>query len=72
MAGDERVVAGSLKNKVMVTASRFMPDSVKAEIASECTQAARPVVEALRGRLSSNAIKGTRHAAEQRHPRCLR
>src|SRR4051794_23932109 len=32
MAGDERVVAGSLKNKVTVTASRFMPDSVKAEM----------------------------------------
>jgi uncharacterized protein len=31
MAGKERVVAGSLKSKVMGTAGRFMPDSAKAE-----------------------------------------
>jgi short-subunit dehydrogenase len=32
MNGDERVVAGSLKNKVQVAAGRFMPDSAKAEM----------------------------------------
>jgi len=32
MAGDERVVAGSLKNKAQVAAGRFMPDSAKAEM----------------------------------------
>ena len=32
MNGDERVVAGSLKNKPQVAAGRFMPDSAKAEM----------------------------------------
>jgi short-subunit dehydrogenase len=32
MAGKERVVAGSLKNKVQAAASRFLPDSAKAEM----------------------------------------
>jgi short-subunit dehydrogenase len=32
MNGEERVVAGSLKNKVQVAAGRFMPDRVKAEM----------------------------------------
>jgi hypothetical protein len=31
MAGKERVIGGGLKNKLQVTASRFMPDSMKAE-----------------------------------------
>jgi uncharacterized protein len=31
MAGDEKVVAGSFKNKVTVAAGRVLPDSVKAE-----------------------------------------
>ncbi|HEU4461392.1 MAG TPA: SDR family NAD(P)-dependent oxidoreductase [Solirubrobacterales bacterium] len=32
MAGDERVVAGSFKNKAQVAAGRVLPDSVKAEL----------------------------------------
>jgi uncharacterized protein len=32
MAGDERVVGGSFKNKAQVAAGRFMPDSAKAEM----------------------------------------
>jgi len=32
MAGDERVVAGSFKNKVQAAASRVMPDRMKAEM----------------------------------------
>jgi uncharacterized protein len=32
MAGKERVVGGSLKNKVQVAAAKFIPDSVKAEV----------------------------------------
>jgi uncharacterized protein len=32
MNGEERVVAGSLKNKVQVAAGRFMPDRAKAEM----------------------------------------
>jgi len=31
MAGDERVVAGSFKNKAQVAAGRILPDSIKAE-----------------------------------------
>ena len=32
MAGDERVVGGSIKNRLQVAAGRFMPDSAKAEM----------------------------------------
>jgi hypothetical protein len=32
MAGEERVVAGSFKNRAQVAAGRFMPDSAKAEM----------------------------------------
>ena len=32
MSGDERVVAGSFKNKAQVAAGKVLPDSVKAEM----------------------------------------
>jgi hypothetical protein len=31
MAGDERAVAGSFKNRAQVAAGRILPDSIKAE-----------------------------------------